>query len=555
MITRQKLLLCVAVSALSFPSFSWAQQQPDAGQTLQDLKEAPSLPKESTVPELGLPQAAKGVKAGGPQVAVQELSFQGNAAFTENEIRAALGDISGQKFDIAALNDLADQVTAFYHENDYPFARAFLPTQSMKGGALTIQIVEGVYGDVALESPKHQEQAAKFLSSLESGKLIKGKELERVSLILDDQPGYNVVPVIRPGKDVGTGDLSFKLTKGKQYGGSVRVDNHGNRYTGRGRAQASGYYNNALMFGDQFTLSGIYTEERMWYGSLGYSAPIGYSGLRGTVGYRHTAYELGKEFNSLDAHGTADIVSAGVNYPIIRSQKQNLTISGVFQHKWLTDEQGSTSSNDKKSSDSLPVTLSFDRRDSLWGGGVTYGSASWKHGYLDLDSGLLATDQTTAKTDGSFDKVNIDVARVQSLPFEALKKVNVYGRFTGQKAFDNLDSSEDFGLGGPSGVRAYPTGEAYGDEGALGQLELRYAHDEMLTPYAFYDYGHVKTNHDPWATGDNERTLGGAGLGLRVNYEDWSADTSVAWRTIGGKVQSDSHDYLPIFWVSVSRAF
>ena len=43
----------------------------------------------------------------------------------------------------------------------------------------------------------------------------------------------------------------------------------------------------------------------------------------------------------------------------------------------------------------------------------------------------------------------------------------------GQLAFDNLDSSEKMELGGAYGVRAYPEGEAYGDQGYVATLEAR----------------------------------------------------------------------------------
>ena len=70
------------------------------------------------------------------------------------------------------------------------------------------------------------------------------------------------------------------------------------------------YVNSPFMFGDQINANVIYTEEHMWYGALSYDLPMASSGLRGNVGFKHTDYELGKEFESLDAHGTADIASA-----------------------------------------------------------------------------------------------------------------------------------------------------------------------------------------------------------------------------------------------------
>ena len=60
---------------------------------------------------------------------------------------------------------------------------------------------------------------------------------------------------------------------------------------------------------------------------------------------------------------------------------------------------------------------------------------------------------------------------------------------------------------------------------------------------------------DPWQSGDNQRTLGGAGLGLRCNLGNaWSARADAAWRTLGGRPQASSGD-TPQVWASLGYAF
>ena len=80
-----------------------------------------------------------------------------------------------------------------------------------------------------------------------------------------------------------------------------------------------------------------------------------------------------------------------------------------------------------------------------------------------------------------------------------------------QKAGSNLDSSEELYLGGANGVRAYPQGEASGDNGILGSLELSYRTGvPNLTVSTYLDMGHIK-----YANGgrDGNETLKGWGLG------------------------------------------
>ncbi len=88
-------------------------------------------------------------------------------------------------------------------------------------------------------------------------------------------------------------------------------------------------------------------------------------------------------------------------------------------------------------------------------------------------------------------------------------------------ASKNLDISEKMGLGGVGGVRAYPGGEGYADQGYVLNLEVRRslpafgaALPGQAQAVAFVDTGTVSLNKQPWAPGENRKTLSGAGLGL-----------------------------------------
>ncbi|MFC0708151.1 ShlB/FhaC/HecB family hemolysin secretion/activation protein [Azorhizophilus paspali] len=83
-------------------------------------------------------------------------------------------------------------------------------------------------------------------------------------------------------------------------------------------------------------------------------------------------------------------------------------------------------------------------------------------------------DAATARTQGSFNKWNPAILRLQRLT----EGLSFYIHLQAQLSDGNLDSAEKFWLGGPYGVHAYPQGEATGDHGWLANIELRYA----LTP-------------------------------------------------------------------------
>lgn len=552
-----KHLFAFSVSGLILVGQATAQVAPDSGQLLQQQnQQVPQLPRAVKGIEIQVPAAAVTLP-GGATVTLKAVKFVGNSVFSEESLRAALGEFSATGMDLAGLRGLAGKVTDYYHANGYPFARAFIPAQELNDGVLQIEIVEGRYGKVlAIGDPVIAKSAQGFLYPLQPGSVIEARQLERTTLIIDDLPGVKVTPVIRPGQEFGSGDLDATVSPTEALTGEVGLDNHGNRYTGSYRLRTTVQWDSPLIVGDQFTLRGLYTNEQMWMGSLGYSLPLGKTGLRGNVGYAHTYYQLGNDFANLGATGTADVTSAGLSYPLIRSQISNLVLAGTYQHKRLNDKQDLVGTSYGKSSDSLPIALNFDYRDSLVSGGVTFGALTYTPGTLHLDDALAAQDAASGRDKrGRFNKLNVDVARLQQTP---VSNLTFYGRASAQWADKNLDSSEGFLLGGPNGVRAYPVSEGAGDDGWLAQLEMRYALGEVV-PFVFYDAGKVRINAKagnlavPVTT--NTRSLAGGGAGVRYQHGALSIDASVAWRTEGGDAVSDTKAKNPAVWLAFLYRF
>lgn len=546
---RNTVAMALGVALLHFSPAAQAQVPPDAGQTLQQLQPPIAAPRESQPLKIQAPLDSAPIAPGGAAVILNAVKLSGNSVFSEETLRAALGDVTGKTFDLAGLRGLAQRITDVYQAGGYPFARAILPPQDLANGDLRIEVIEGRYGVVQAQGDDSvlARQATAFLDGLLPGSVIASAPLERAALLLDDLPGIQTSATMRPGTQVGTGDLIVQVARDQRVRGDIGLDNAGSRYTGKNRVRANVDINSPFLLGDQLTVRALLSEEKLWLGSLGYSLPLGTSGLRGNVGYSHTSYELAKEFASLHANGTAKVASAGLSYPILRSQKANLTLIATYQSKDLHDNRDSTQTYESKSSQSMPLALQFDYRDAF--DGITYGSASWTPGKLKLDAGLTAVDDY--KSNGRFHKVNLDVVRLQSLP----AGFNLMAHLSWQQANKNLDSSEKLSLGGASGVRAYPSGEATGDEGGLVQLELRYDAG-AYTPYAFMDAGRITVNAKPVVAGDNRRSLSGGGLGLRYQRQAWSADVALAWRTLGGRSLSETNsDPKPRVWLNVEYRF
>nr|WP_052170114.1 ShlB/FhaC/HecB family hemolysin secretion/activation protein [Massilia sp. JS1662] len=539
-----KLLPLALLVAASLPALA---QQPSLQENARQLPQ----PRTGTAPAVQPAPAAAPMQAGGQQVLLRGVVITGNTRIGSDALLAAIGPVAGKSFDFAGLAALAARVTAHYQKAGYPFARAYLPQQDLSSGELRVEVLEGRYGKVAAHGePAFTAGAQGFLTALPHGDIIESGRLERVTLLLDDQPGVRTVPLVRPGEEVGTGDLLVEVQRDHRYKGEAGLDNYGTRATGRMRAHASVDVDSPFMLGDQIAAQALYTEEGMWFGSLAYSAPLGYRGLRGRASYTHSYYDLAGSFAALGARGTADVASVGLSYPIVRSQVRNLILSASVDHKRLHDRQDATATDTQKSSTVVPVTLSFDVRDQFLHAGITFGALSWTRGKLNMNGDTQAIDAASARSAGSFNRFNLDLARIQSVN----DRLDVYARVSAQWTGHNLDSSEKLGLGGVNGVRAYPNGEGYGDMGWVAQTEVRYAVGAVV-PYLFYDAGRVTLNKSPWNTLDNHRSLGGGGIGLRYARDAWTAGVTVAWRSHGGVSQTDDSTRSPAVLANVAYRF
>ncbi|OYU25204.1 MAG: polymerase [Burkholderiales bacterium PBB2] len=543
-------LVAVAVSsllALAAPAVARAQAAPDAGQILQQSRQAPpEAPKPGVQLKLNNPKNQLALP-GGRKVQVKALSFGGNSVIDSKTLEATVADLLNTELDLAGLQLLAERVGLFYQQAGYPFARAYLPPQELSDGTLRVELLEGRYGQIKPISnrPDWAEQAAPYLSMLQPDTVIRSPELERSVLILGDLPGVAVTPLMQPGEKVGSGDLLVELAPAPALVGSVGADNHGNRYSGAHRLQLNLDWNSPFSLGDQVSLRSLFSDQKLWLGSLGYSRPLGRHGLRAEASYSHSDYQLGKEFADSKAQGYAKTASLGLTYPVLRSNEANVKLSLRYQYKRLQDRN--LNSSDDKSSQSLPLSLDFDRRNSLGLGGISYGSLSVTNGRLRLSDALVGLDSN--QTRGRFLKFNLDLVQQQTV---FTPDSSLYARFSAQWADKNLDSSERISLGGISGVRAYPSGEGVGDRGALAQLELRH-NIGAIAPFVMLDAGRVRINTVPTAgTAQNYRTLAGAGLGVRVNGERWQLEAAAAWSLKGGEPQADPITrHKPRLWLSL----
>jgi len=513
------------VSAVAF-----AAPIPDAGTLLreQQQQQLPQLPDR-------LPKADEATVERAPltdssiKVLVKAFSFSGIAGMaSEAELQELLKSAIGKEQSLADLQRLAGQVTNYLREKGFFLARAYLPKQDVTSGTVEIAVIGGKVDGGAIIRTKGSSRVSNSMlqnminSGVKAGEPLRNDQLERSLMLINDLPGINAKGTLERGASYGSTKVLVDVTEGPLVSGGISADNFGNRYTGIWRGTGFASINDPFGIGDQLSVS-MTGAENLYQGRAGYTAQLHPSGLKGGVSFSSLYYKLGKEFETLNYDGHADTIGANLSYPILRSRAFSLWANAAYEYRMLNDYGLGTLTKDRDIH-SGSFDLSSSSLDSWGGGGLTSIKLAVTGGETQLGNSADAqTDATTAKTAGSYAKFTYSVARLQRV----VSNLAFFGSASGQFAPQNLDSSEKFILGGPTGVRSYPVGEASGDEGHSFTGELRY--DAPLPQsygnlqlVGFFDAGNITLHKSAWlnsittATGANNYWLYGSGIGL--NY-------------------------------------
>jgi len=559
----------------SLPLLAQAQTPPNAGQILNEQQRLQQQ-RLNRLPSDDVPAERPALRdVGSARVTVKEIVFSGEERIaTRDELHKLVADAVGQSLGFEELQSLTDRVSTYLRGKGYPLVGAYLPAQDVTDGRIEIAIVEGriqqgngvvIRPDSSVRMSQSRLRAIAE-RAVEPGQPVRQRDLERAVLLINDLPGIAARGALERGDEAGTSRLALTVAEQRMLTGSTSIDTYGNRYSGSERINARVGLNDPLRIGDQAGLS-LTKSEGLGSVSADYSLPVGASGLRMGVAYTALEYEVREELRQLDAEGEAQTASINASYPIIRSRATNLWGTATYNYRSLTDEMMGVTIRDKRIN-SGSVSLAGSHQDRLGGAGITQASLVFTSGDLDLSRIAFdkEADALTARTDGGFSKIGYGVARLQRVT----DRVSLFGAINGQITDDNLDSSERFILGGPTGVRAYPVGEASGDSGWVGTLEVRYdvpfsSHWGELQLVGFADHGETKLYEKPWTGAvynmDNRNSYGlsGAGVGFNLTAQGrYSVRFSYAapigdnpGRSVTGK-NADGRDRDGQFWLQGS---
>ena len=521
--------LLVAASALiAFTGLSLsAQVVPtlDPAHIDQNLKAAPqpnSVPRKEI--QLNNRQLAP-KDAASLAFTFRELSFEGNAVQTSEQLAALWAHKPGDTVTIEEVFALANAITRLYADAGYALSFGVVPEQDIKDGKVRIVVVEGFVSNYSLGVARPSDRAFDAVEAqlrrIKISRPLRADVLERNILLMDDLPGWSVGSVLSASQGVvGGSDLSLEFTRDPDYL-DVSWNNFLPQALGRQVVGASWSGFGHIDGADEISLGVYHSPNGNSYQSLSFAAStlVGTDGERlGITISQSDSRPTDPLLVPLDYKGLSRNVRLTFSNPLIRSRSSTLLIETYL---------GAQDSNSS-------MTTGVPTHDSIRTVGVSLtcdfalADQSSNLVRLNLEQGLdWLGAQGNSRANGSttFTVVSLDFTR--TAPIATLGSGALSYSFSAQgqcSLGDPLLSAVESSFGGRQFGRFFDSGSMTGEQSLFGSLELRYALPLSLgfaEPvhaqfYAFMDAGLVDQQGVLQPQELRQRSAASSGVGVRL---------------------------------------
>ncbi|VUD41539.1 Heme/hemopexin transporter protein HuxB [Thalassocella blandensis] len=445
---------------------------------------------------------------------------------------------------LGMIETVADTITQYYRERGFILAKAFIPKQEVRDGVVTLTLLLGELGEVAVEDANRvSEKLIKRVFKKDLYQPVTHERIDESLYLINDIPGVRVTGVFSPGSQVGDTLMTVKVLDEKFYTANFRVDNHGSENTSENRAYADIYIHDPFGIGDELYIGILnsFDPDSSTYGSLRYNNFLGTPRWRSSLGVSTNDFvsRSVRDTGVLLFTGESTVADASISYQFKRSRVKNFSTELKYMNISTTLDSTFLATDNEVNK----ITLGFnfdvlnEKRRQMYLGNFSLHSAEVEE--TDPFQGLVKSTQQYVSWDASM------------LSFYKLPFTNYETRFlfktAGQYAGEAISNLNQINLTGPTRAKGFAVNGFQSDDGIylgadwiipfpdLGKFKLfGRSFRQVLQPYLFADAAHgviqkIDEVNDVVIRG----TLVDYGAGLRFNF------SGVSFNVMAAKVVTD----------------
>ncbi len=450
----------------------------------------------------------------------------GSTVFSPEELNSVLARFTNRPITFTELFQARSAVTQLYIDQGYITSGALIPPQTLQGGVVKIQVIEGSLEAINITGTRRLQQAY-VRDRLPTSKPLNQKRLLEALQLLQLNPLIqNLSAELAAGTRPGTSVLEVQVTEAKTFSTQLVADNGRSPSVGSFRRRLQLNQANLLGLGDGLSLAYSNTDGS---NSLDASYTLPINSRNGTLnlGYGITNSEvIEPDFDLLGINGNSRYYQLTLRQPISQTPTQEFAL-GLTATRRESDISSSLLENlappvspsilsqgaDEEGRTRISALQFFQEWTSRNAFEVIAARSQFNLGI----GALNATINQTAP-DSRFFSWRGQAQWVRLFAPETLLLVRAEVQLA-----DRLVPLEQFGLGGQESIRGYRQDALLTDNGAFVSAEFRFPLYRQrqrrmvvqLTP--FIDFG---TAWNSSGSNPDTNTLVSVGLGLRYQLGD-----------------------------------
>jgi hemolysin activation/secretion protein len=442
--------------------------------SLQQIEPAPPspLPPPEQLLEPSIPRSPEPIPGKVPEtITIQKFEFEGNTAISDEDLANATKEFTGHPISFAELFQARSKVTQLYIDRGYITSGALIPPQTLQGGIVKIQVVEGTLESINVTGTRRlNPNYVRSRLALATGRPLNRERLLQGLQLLQLNPLIkNISAELAAGTQPGSSVLEVKVAEAKTFSAQILLDNN--------RAPSVGSFNRRVQI-NEANLSGAGDSISVGYSNtdgsngvdLSYSLPI--NARNGTLrfSYGTTSSEvIEPPFERLDINASSRYYELTLRQPVVQTPTQEFAL-GVTASR----QESETSLLDIP----FPLSLGADEEGRTRISALRFFQEWTKRNSREVIAarsqfsvGVNAFGSTINSTapDSRFFSWRGQAQWVRLLAPETLLLV----RGNVQIADRALVPLEQIGLGGQESIRGYRQDILLTDNGALASAEVR----------------------------------------------------------------------------------
>lgn len=455
---------------------------------------------------------------------IDRIELEGATMLDETVRAGILARYTGKCLGRADINALLAALTEAYVERGYVTTRVYIPPQNLSSRLLKLLVIEGrierLYMNQDADADRRRAWAAFPAGPRDALRL---QDLEQGLDQLNRVPSARATVQLQPGTEPGGTVVAIEDRPEDAFRGYVGYDNYGQKRTGERRFNLGIEVDNVLSLNDTWAL--------VYAGSLDTNAIAG----TGSIGLGNWTFGASASYSEflerltpdVELFGRSTVAGLQIERLLDRTSTSKTSIAILLDRKWSRRYVNDV--------ELIPQDLTVAR----------FGPRSqirFPEGILFAD-GALSIGLTALGATRDPDGLPPDAPAAQFTKFETgvtwlgrADTATLRASIRGQYSLDPLYSSEQIVLGGANSTRGFAEAVAFGDSGWFTRNELAFLlrqgaleftgsdWSRNVQPYVFIDGGQVFLRG-----GRFDRTLAGAGVGLRLAHRPLSFDLALAY--------------------------